>query len=68
MIPFTGNVQGTESSSVFPGGWGNGESGITANGDRASPWSNENILEFSMVMVVQLGECIKTTELHTLKG
>ena len=41
---------------------------MTANGDRVSPWSNENILEFSMVMVVQLGECIKTTELYTLKG
>lgn len=41
---------------------------MTANGDRVSPWNNENILEFTMVMVVQLGDYTQTTELYTSKG
>ena len=41
---------------------------MPADGDRVSFWSDENILEFSMAIVVQLGEYTKTTELHSLKG
>ena len=49
-------------------GRGEGQSEMPADGDRVSFWSDENILEFSMAIVVQLGEYTKTTELHNLKG
>lgn len=53
---------------MFTRGWGAGVSRVTADGGRVFSWSHENILELRVVMVVQLGEYSKTTELYPLKG
>jgi len=41
---------------------------MTATKYRVSFWSDENVLEITVVMVAHLCKYTKTTDLHTLKG